>query len=235
MARKHKEPPIVAELGRPETPEETAARKAENSKLYRERKTVNNLVLSLLACLGLLIIMVAMVPRGTGDYLDRNVDVAELAEQATPTAGQPIAAPEVPDGWLAKQAEIRFSKQEQVTYWYIGYTTPKMNYASVAQGYTSDMEPAPDAWVNRQVEDKKQTGTVTIDGVTWQEYDHRGDSDDGSNVLYGLVTELPSATLIVAGTDSKASITELAKNTYASLEAESPDAAGASKNTGAGE
>jgi hypothetical protein len=39
---------VVAELGRPETPEEEAARRAENSRLYRQRKTVNNLVYSLI-------------------------------------------------------------------------------------------------------------------------------------------------------------------------------------------
>jgi hypothetical protein len=44
---------VVAELGRPETPAETAARKAESSRLHRQRQTVNNLVYSLIATLGI--------------------------------------------------------------------------------------------------------------------------------------------------------------------------------------
>lgn len=42
MAEKQKRPVIVAELGRPETASETASRKAEQSRLYKQRKTVNN-------------------------------------------------------------------------------------------------------------------------------------------------------------------------------------------------
>ena len=43
-----KQPRVVAELGRPETPDETAARKAASSAAYRSSKTVRNLVVALL-------------------------------------------------------------------------------------------------------------------------------------------------------------------------------------------
>jgi hypothetical protein len=35
---------VVAELGRPETPEETAARKAESSRVYRSSQNFRNLI-----------------------------------------------------------------------------------------------------------------------------------------------------------------------------------------------
>ena len=41
-----KQPRVVAELGRPETPDETAARKAASSAAYRSSKTVRNLVVA---------------------------------------------------------------------------------------------------------------------------------------------------------------------------------------------
>ena len=69
MASKQKPPVVVAELGRPETPSETTSRKAEQSRLYKQRKTVNNLVCSLLVSLGLVRVMVLVVPRGTDQWL----------------------------------------------------------------------------------------------------------------------------------------------------------------------
>src|SRR5690606_11019766 len=110
MSRKDRVPRIVAELGRPETPEETAARKANDSRLYRERKTVNNLVYSLIVSLGLVLVIVLLVPRGTGGFADVDVDVEELAAQASPSAGIELVAPTVPEGWKAKQAKLRHSE-----------------------------------------------------------------------------------------------------------------------------
>ena len=43
-----KEPAIVAELGRPETPDETAERKAETSRKHRAGQTTFNLVVALI-------------------------------------------------------------------------------------------------------------------------------------------------------------------------------------------
>lgn len=78
---KQKQPPIVAELGRPETPEETFARKAESSRLYRKRKTINNLVYSLLVSLGLVVFIVAIVPRNETPVAF-DVDFASEAQSA---------------------------------------------------------------------------------------------------------------------------------------------------------
>ena len=64
MSRPSRESRVVAELGRPETAEETAARKAENSRNHRSRQTVNNLVYSLLATLGIVVVIVAANDHG---------------------------------------------------------------------------------------------------------------------------------------------------------------------------
>ncbi|MGO1570745.1 MAG: DUF4245 domain-containing protein [Canibacter sp.] len=214
---KNKKPAVVAELGRPETPEETAARKAEDSRLYRQRKTVNNLVLSLIVCLAVMFAFVLLVPQGTGDYLERNVDVHELAVQAGPSAGLALANPETPDGWLAKQAELRFSKDDQVTYWYIGYNTPDKAYAAVVQGFDSEMQPADARWTAQRLETKASTGTTVLDGHEWTVYDHQNDSPDDSNVLYGLSIKLDQSTLIVSGTATQQEIESLASETLESI------------------
>lgn len=217
MARKKSRTPVVAELGRPETEAETAARKAENSRLHRQRQTVNNLVLSLVASLGVVLLIILAVPRGTGDFEDRSVDVATLATQASASAGQQLIAPDLDEGWLAKQAELRTSQSDRVTHWYIGYTTPDKQYAAVLQAFTPESLPANETWVAEQLERKNATGTEQFAGLTWTTFDYQDESGDGTNVRYGLSTNLENSTLVVYGTDTPDVIRQLAVETVDSL------------------
>ena len=87
--------PVVAELGRPETAQETAARKAESSRNHRQRQTVNNLVYSLLACLAIVAVVVLMVPRNA-PTIQKNVNYVEVAKQGQGTEPDALATPELP-------------------------------------------------------------------------------------------------------------------------------------------
>lgn len=210
MARKQKPPAVVAELGRPETPQETATRKARDSRLYRERKTVNNLVLSLFVSLALVLLMVLIVPRGTGGFSEHEVDVASLAAEASPSAGHTLVSPEVPEGWKAKQAELRHDSDTRITYWYIGYTTDDERYAAVVQAFTPDGAPVEDRWIATQMEQQSATGETALGGVDWTVYDHRDRNPDEANMLYGVQGVGGDTTLLVYGTDSAESIDALA-------------------------
>lgn len=217
MARKHSRPQVVAELGRPETEEETIARKAENSRQHRQRQTVNNLVLSLVASLGVVLLIVLAVPRGTGNFEDRSVDVVTLANQASPSAGQQLIAPDLDDSWKAKQAELRSSTSEKITHWYVGYTTPNNQYAAVLQAFTPESLPANETWVIEQLERKKATGSEQLAGLTWSTFDYQDQSGDGTNVRFGLTTNLENSALVVYGTDEPDAIRQLAVETVESL------------------
>ncbi|MGO1539656.1 MAG: DUF4245 family protein [Leucobacter sp.] len=202
MARNNKPPRVVAELGRPETSAETAARKAKDSHLYRQRKTVNNLVFSLLVSLAVVLVIVLVVPRGSGDFAEHSVDVQELSTQASPVQGYDLIAPDVPDGWLAKQAELRYSEADEVTFWYVGYTTADQHYAAVVQAFTNDGSSVPDTWIAEQLERQSATGTEQIAGSTWTQYDHPERDPDESNLTYGLHGETEGGTILVYGTDT---------------------------------
>lgn len=216
MAGKRKPPAVVAELGRPETPAETAARKAENSRLYRERKTVNNLVLSLIVCLGLVFVIVLIVPQDSGGYADRSVDAQQLAAEAAPSAGRDLAAPDVDASWKAKQAAL--TGDSSVTRWQINYTTADEAYAAVVQAFTGDGSPVAETWIAEQLEGKAATGTEELGGLTWTVYDHTGDDPDASNVLFGMQTEWQGDTILVYGTDTPGTIRVLATQVAQSLE-----------------
>lgn len=222
MAKKQKPPVVVAELGRPETPAETAARKATDSRLYRQRKTVNNLVFSLLVSLGLVLVIFLMVPQGKGGYAEHAVDAQKLAAEASPSAGRDLAAPDVPKAWKAKWAGLKSSGG--VTYWQINYTTVDEAsgleaYASVVQAFTSDGSPVDEDWILGQLENQRPTGAEEIGGIDWIAYDHTDRDADESNMLFGLQGQWEQDAILVYGTDSPATIRTLAASVADSLTA----------------
>lgn len=210
MAEKKKRPAIVAELGRPETASETAARKAEQSRLYKQRKTVNNLVFSLLVSVGLMIVIVLIVPRGTDQWSDHQVNVAEAAEQNEVNSFRPLIAPEVPETWKAKQAVLRSEKGSDIMYWYVGYTTENQAYAAINQAFTKNGETVNETWVSQQLEAQDPTGTEQIGGLEWTVYDHPNRDATKSNVLFALEAQAGSNTLLVYGTDRPEALRTLA-------------------------
>ena len=201
MTKTQKPPVVVAELGRPETPGETSARKAEQSRLYRQRKTVNNLVLSLLVTLALVIVMVLIVPRGTDQWSQHAVNVAEAAEQNAETAGLPLIAPNLPDTWKAKQAALRSDKGSDILAWLINYTTENEAYAAVVQAFTRSGERVNDTWIGTQLEGQQPTGEEALGGLEWTVYDHPKRNPDESNMVFGLRAHHGATTLLVYGTD----------------------------------
>ena len=192
--------PIVAELGRPETAEETAARKAENSRQHRANQTLRNLIWSLVATLAVVAVLVFVVVRPDPVNVGP-VDYATVAEQAQGDIPVPLAAPTLPTGWSANEAELRTSKG--VTAWYIGFLTPSGDFIAFSEGL--DANPT---WTDAILEGKAPTGSVSI-GQNWVEYNHRAEKDPG-NVAYGLVTDVPGATLVLNGTASDADFATLA-------------------------
>lgn len=211
---KEKQPRVVAELGRPETPAETAARKAENSRLYRSRKTVNNLVFSLLVTVGLVAVIALLVPRVSSEFSEHSIDVSAVAAQAG--ADRPLAIPDVPETWKAKQASLTY--ENGVSVWQILYTTENERFASVVQAFTDDGAAFPDGWISDQLEGQSVTGDETLGSTNWQVYDHQERSPDKVNMRFGLSTAIDDNTVLVYGTDSDAVIRVLATQVADSLE-----------------
>lgn len=122
MSRAPKAPRVVAELGRPETPDETASRLTENSRKYRAHKTVNNLVLSLIATVVTVLVIVLIVPR-SDTPIERDIDVSQIAASVQSGQSEHIVNPTLPDGWRANAATWHGSGSDDVASWYIGLLT----------------------------------------------------------------------------------------------------------------
>ncbi|HEU4466867.1 MAG TPA: DUF4245 domain-containing protein [Agromyces sp.] len=212
MARR--EPRVVAELGRPETPEETAQRKAEDSVKHRQRQTVRNLVGSLVASLAVVAVIVLIVPR-SDTPIERDVDVASIAAQAQVGLEQELAVPELPEGWRSNDASLRQSEADGVTAWYAGYLTPSDEYAGMYQGLGANP-----TWTADLLANTVASGVVTIDGVEWTVYDNRESDADVGNARYGLVTEAGESTFVLLGTASPEEFDTLARAIAPAIDAQ---------------
>lgn len=196
---------VVAELGRPETPEETAARKAQNSRNHRARQTVNNLVFSLLATVGVVALIVLLVPRSDSP-IDRSVDWRSITAEAQQTREETLVNPELPDGWSSNYAEIRSTGTGGVTSWNVGFLTPTNEFIGVIQGFDADP-----TWLAVQLNRSVASSVTTIGGIEWTVYDNREAPDGFGNVLYALTTEAGSSTVAVFGTGTAEEISTVAE------------------------
>lgn len=209
-----KPPRVVAELGRPETPEETAARKAENSRLYRARKTPNNLVLSLIVCVAVAFVIFLAVPRGDMNF-DNTVDWKALSETAQTGVPETLASPDLPDGWRSNTAVYRSNAADDVDVWFIGFLTPSDEFIGMSQAFDAN-----DTWVATELKNTIATGSVTIDGVDWTVYDNRASTDDLGNARYALVTTSGESTWVLAGTGTPSEFQTLAESLTPTITAE---------------
>ena len=205
-----KQPKIVAELGRPETPAETAARKAENSRLYRSRKTINNLIYSLLVTVGLVLVIYFMVPRAEGDP-NWKIDYVAQSEIASQSLGEDLLVPAMPEQWRANAAELRNATNGQVISWYIGFITPADKFIAFNEAFDADA-----TWISNTLKDYPATGEITIDDQVWTVYDNRSMKDAG-NVQYALVTTAGRSTVVLFGTADNAEFEQLATSITADL------------------
>lgn len=207
MTPSNKPPAVVAELGRPETAEETAERRAQNSRDHRNRQTVNNLVYSLLATVGLVLVIVLIVPRGTPAGSNPNVDYKTVASQAQGSEPDRLVVPELPSGWTSNNAQLQTKTPDNVDSWLIGLISPKKQYIAVDQGFKAN-----DSWVAEQVNKSLAKGTTTIDGVTWDVYDNRNSGTDNNDVDYALVAAAGHSTIVLFGTADDAEFRTVARS-----------------------
>lgn len=207
-------PRVVAELGRPETPEETAARKAENSLKHRQRQTLKNLLLALGTSLVLVLVIVLLVPR-SNTPIEPDVDVASVAQQAQAASDDPLAVAELPADWRPNAAELRTSQADDVIAWYVGYLTPGDEFIGMYQGL--DANPT---WAAELLARTIAVGTVTIDGVEWTVYDNRDSADDVGNARYGLTTEAGGSTFVLLGTATPEEFATLASAIAPTIDAQ---------------
>lgn len=185
--------PVVAELGRPETPQETWERKDTARRARRQHQTAFNLVLALIASLGIVVFLVAVVAR-PDTTVDRDVDYRQVASQAA-VPGVTLAVPSLPDSYTSNRADFTDRAADGVDVWTVGLLTPDKQFIGLQQGIDANA-----TWVADQLDQHAATGSRTIDGTKWTVYDRRDQGKDAGNQAYSLVTTFGRNTIVLAGT-----------------------------------
>lgn len=191
-------PRVVAELGRPETPDETAARKAASSAAYRSSKTFRNLLVALAVTLAVVAVVVFGVPRGSLAEPEP-VDVAASAAAASASLDHALLAPEVPAEWRANSARLEGTGMWRVVY------APPSGFVRVAQGLG-----ASETWVAETLGGLAPTGSVTIDGIEWDEYVIPSAAQSAA-ISYAIATDAGADTVLIYGSTDAATAARAAE------------------------
>lgn len=194
--------PIVAELGRPESPEEAAARKAASSKAYRSSQTVRNLIAALLVTLGVVAVIIFGVPRGEPASAP-DVDVRAVAADVESSMDRPVVVPELDDFWRVNVAKL---ESGATVVWHVTIAPAdedERGFIRIAQAFDADA-----AWAPGQLNGFAPTGSEQIAGLDWDVYDigERG----AANVTYALGTQAGDDYVLLYGSRSPESTAELA-------------------------
>lgn len=184
--------PIVAELGRAETADETAARKAESSRVYRSSQTFRHLIAALIVTVAVVAVIVFAVPRGTPPDAPK-VDVAAVAAGVKETMQRPVLVPEVPDKWRANSAHLTGT---DVPVWDVVLAPAaesERGFVHVAQAFDADVR-----WAPQVLTGTAPTGTVSIDGRTWDVFT-LADPGKSANVSYAIGTQIGKDYVLLYG------------------------------------
>ncbi|MFS0852649.1 DUF4245 family protein [Microbacterium sp. 179-I 3D4 NHS] len=199
----NKPAPIVAELGRPETPEETAARKAASSKAYRSSQSVRNLIAALLATLAVLVVIIFAVPRGEPAAAP-SVDLPGIAADVESTVDSPVVVPETGDFWRVNAAELVGGSPVVWNITLAPAADDERGFVKIAQAFDADA-----SWAPQQLGGTAPTDTIRIDGIEWDVYTPGGSTAD-QNVSYGLGTQAGDDYVLLYGSRSADSTADLA-------------------------
>ncbi len=185
----------------------------ERAKKRRAKQTQNNLILSLLACLGMVAVIVLAVPRPNTSLIP-HVDYKTVASQAASTSGLPVVAPALPTkNWYSNAARFTAKPSDGVANWYVGFVGPKDEYLGLTQGF--DANPT---WTTLQLQGDVPTGTAEISGTKWVVWQATTKSNPAKSRDYALVADIvasagkPAQQFIVFGTASKAQLKSFAQS-----------------------
>ena len=106
----------------------------QKAKEHRAKQTVNNLLLSLLATAGLVLVMILIVPRDDSSRIAR-IDYAAVAEQASISSKNVIVSPELPTGWWSNKATWLGEPVDAVPRFEVGFVSPSNKYIGMTHAF----------------------------------------------------------------------------------------------------
>ena len=170
----------------------------------RARQTLINLLLSLGATLGIVLVMVLIVPRDDSNRIPP-VDYKALAQEASLCAPGELLVPEMPVDWTSNSARYKSAEQDGVANWYVGLVGPKSEFLAFTQGFKVNQ-----TWIALQLEATKPTGEIAIEGETWKIYEATNPRVPRKSKDYLLLLEYQGDAVLLYGLASEQQFKDLA-------------------------
>ena len=169
----------------------------------RARQTVNNLVLSLIATIGLVIVIVLVVPRDNSSLIPK-VDYASVALNASNSSGLTVVAPALPEGWWANKATWLPNPTDTVPAFKAGFVGPNNQYIGETMGFGANP-----TWLALQLQGSLQTGTYA---AKWQIFETQVERDTPATMDYVMVRNLGNDYILLYGTAPQSDFETLANS-----------------------
>jgi hypothetical protein len=170
----------------------------------RARQTLINLLLSLAATVGVMVLLVLAVPRDDSNRI-QPVDYVAIANQASSESPGKLLVPTIPIDWYSNAARYRSSAQDGVANWYVGFVGPKGEFLAMTQGLDVNK-----TWIQLMLESNKPSGKIEIQGQSWSVYESARENNPPKSKDYMLVLEYENNAVFVYGVAPQAALEDLA-------------------------
>jgi len=182
----------------------------------RAKQTLNNLLLSLAATVGVMVLLVLAVPRDDSNRVEP-VDYVAIGEQAASETSEKLLIPTIPVDWYSNSARYRSSAQDGVANWYVGFVGPNSEFVAITQGLGVNQ-----TWMQLMIESNKPTGDVVIEGKTWKVYESVRENNPPKSKDYLMVLEYENNAVFVYGVAPTANLEDFAVQLGTLIDANMP-------------
>ncbi len=169
----------------------------------RAKQTVRNLIFSMVATLGLVILLVLGVPRDDSNRIAA-VDYVQIAAEAEASLGFEVLTPQVPDSWWSNAA--RLENDLGVQSWYIGFVTEDNQFIGLSQGF--EVNPS---WTALTLQGNWLEDETEIAGRTWEIWPTLTPSNPPGTKEYAMLHSFGDSAVVIYGTASKEDFNILAE------------------------
>jgi len=179
----------------------------------RARQTLINLLLSLGATIGVMLVLILAVPRDDSNRVQA-VDYKELAVQAASQAPGPLLVPAIPVDWYSNSARFRSATQDGVATWYAGFVGPNSEFIALTQGFDVNQ-----TWLQIQLEANKPTEEVILGNSTWEIFESIKENSPQKSKDFLMVLEYDSNAVLVYGVAPRQQLEDFATQLSLLIEA----------------
>ena len=179
----------------------------------RARQTLINLLLSLGATIGVMLVLILAVPRDDSNRVQA-VDYKELAAQAASQAPGPLLVPAIPVDWYSNSARFRSATQDGVATWYAGFVGPNREFIALTQGFDVNQ-----TWLQIQLEANKPTEEVVLGNSTWEIFESTKENNPQKSKDFLMVLEYDSNAVLVYGVAPRQQLEDFATQLSLLIEA----------------